>query len=601
MFGFESDEIERSKPQRQAQYARELRQQIEHQRGGRPLPAAGQQIAGVGAPPIPDPAPQRLDFLVERAVALEVPTRLRPCQDAINALSGQFERLVDQTQSTVNSLRDKVSEMSASVSSLGDRFADSRDRMQDFMGAAQRENAKLREQNEAAAWRIQQLESKCVQIEEFMLNANRRQQQLEESAAEQVGRLSAGVASARSEAGERDRQIMGEVELLNQQAQAALGQVGQQVQALSSVLAESVAQLAASTRSAIDTVRAEHESDFARLAEQLEKSTAEAGEGVGRLEGELLRISNAFSGAYQAADGAICAENTARVIFEQKVVEGFQTVTEQLANGMKSIDSLQADVQGQMGSLFASYRSDIAAFMKDIAMSVSDCKARTMHVEQRLSEYIIANGKRQDEIFGRLERFPAPNEREERSAPQENDCGRQGLQPEAQPQPPRQLGVQRPLGYRGAVRPPRVPGRPRAEHDAPAPPPTEPDAEADPDQQPPAHAQFDAQPQPPRRPAPTPPREPDQGPAPTPPRGPDQGPAPTPPRDPPHPRIPPDESEQRSTRPDAGTGTASEFLRLLGDDEPSMLDGPFADDVIVPPQRRRGGGRGPASRNKRGK
>jgi hypothetical protein len=90
---------------------------------------------------------------------------------------------------------------------------------------------------------------------------------------------------------------------------------------------------------------------------------------IGSLESEVARIA----GVFQETTGAVAAESAARVNFEQKV---------------------HADVQGR----FWSYRCDIAMFMKDIALSVNDFKSRTVRVEQRLSEYAVANGERRDAV-----------------------------------------------------------------------------------------------------------------------------------------------------------------------------------------------------------
>jgi hypothetical protein len=90
---------------------------------------------------------------------------------------------------------------------------------------------------------------------------------------------------------------------------------------------------------------------------------------IGGFESEVARIA----GVFQETNGAVSAESAARVNFEQKV---------------------QADVQNR----FWSYRCDIAMFMKDIALSVNDFKSRTVHVEQRLSEYAVANGERHDAV-----------------------------------------------------------------------------------------------------------------------------------------------------------------------------------------------------------
>jgi hypothetical protein len=78
---------------------------------------------------------------------------------------------------------------------------------------------------------------------------------------------------------------------------------------------------------------------------------------IGHVESEVARIA----GVFQETTGAVSAESAARVSFEQKV---------------------QANVQDR----FWSYRCDIAMFMKDIALSINNCKSRTVGVEQRLSE-----------------------------------------------------------------------------------------------------------------------------------------------------------------------------------------------------------------------
>jgi hypothetical protein len=204
---------------------------------------------------------------------------------------------------------------------------------------------------------------------------------------------------------------MHEMENLNRQTQAMVLQLGQQIQQVASGCAESVGQLAGATRAAFEVVRAEHESDFEKIAQQIEKSTSETDQCFSKLEIDLVQVVNEIGELCGAIDSAICSESGQRTRAEQKVFEGFQSFTSavagQLAAHMKSMTQMQGNVRSHVesicGSFFLSWKEEISTFLRDMTNSVGDTQARTTAVEQKLSDYIVSVGKRQDEIMALID------------------------------------------------------------------------------------------------------------------------------------------------------------------------------------------------------
>jgi hypothetical protein len=467
-------------------------------------------------------------------------------------------------------IRDRTFEVSLSVASLGDRCADSRERLQERIEAVQREAANAREAADSCAARLQGLEARIGQIDDAIRGLAQRQQQVADVVADQVTRL----AAARLQAGEQDRQIMGEMENLNRQTQAAFAHLGQQVQAVSAACSDSVARLAGATRAALEVVRAEHDSNFERVAQQIEKSTAETDQCFGKLESDFVQVVGAISGLCASVEAALCSESGQRCSGEQKVFDGFESFTNavagQLANHMKAVELVQTNVHGHVesicGSFFLAWKGDLANFLRDVTASVAENQARTATVEQRLSEYIVSVGRRQDEIRALIDSklvIQAPD----------SDLGarvaklEERVAAKAPPQPPRQVtqpqqvqvhpiwpGTQFIDPARGKIASPSA--GPSTEWGDP------------PDPEPPA--------------TPDPPPEPD--PEPDPPGVVEIPPDAPPPTEPPQKR--PARAKRKKTTAGAagpGDGGSATNWDLFGDVEPSLRACEFPDELIVPP------------------
>jgi predicted nucleic acid-binding Zn-ribbon protein len=408
MFGREGDQLERIRRERQSQYAAELRQQGDPRNLSTFRTNAAPQI--VGFQPTPDaprasyePSSQRLDFLIERAVALEIPTRLKPIQDSLNALSGKFEDLTSSTQNALSTFRDKISELGHTVTSLNERILDDREKVQDLAATINRESSRTRDLTDGCLSRIQTLESRLVQLEDGMRGVNQRQQQSEDATCEQIGLLSSALSQTAAGSADRDRQIMAEVERLNGKTQSTFGRVAQQIHA---AVSSSIA-LVAETRSAFETLRAEHENDISGLSQQLERSTAETAEVIGQLEVEVVQTCGHLFSLITAVEGGCSAELSLAKRNRDQLLESFRkfsvAIVEKIENDARARQQMAQDLHTNVGTIcnmfFSAWKGELSAFLKDATGQVAECQAKTGSIEQRLAEHVIAVGKRQDEII----------------------------------------------------------------------------------------------------------------------------------------------------------------------------------------------------------
>jgi DNA repair exonuclease SbcCD ATPase subunit len=351
-----------------------------------------------------------MDFPIDRAVALDVPTRFRPDQDSLNALSAKFENLTQSNQTALAAFRDKISEISCTVNSLNERVSDDREKIHDITTSIARESSKVREVTENCLSRIQALESRFAQLEESVRGLYQIQQQSEEAIGEQIVHLSSNLSHTTSKSAERDEQIMVDVERLNRKSQSTFAQMSQQLQAVVSGVSGSVADLAAATRSAFDILRVEHENDVSMLVQQLEKSTSDTSQAIGQLEAEVAQTFGGFCALVTAIEGSCSAELSLAKRSSERLCESFSrfstAMVEKLATNTRALDRIDQGVRANVGALcnafLSTWKGDLSSFLRDVSSQVTECQAKTGTIEQRLAEHVIAVGKRQDEIIGLL-------------------------------------------------------------------------------------------------------------------------------------------------------------------------------------------------------
>jgi hypothetical protein len=396
------------------------------------LRSAGREISGTkptvlqNSPPITEvqtsyeTSPQQIQFYIERQLAVDLPSRIRPCQDAIDSLSSKIDSISNSIQISLGGIREKISEFSSNASSLSDTVADNRERTEYLVTSLQRDTAQLKDLSQTSVARIQTLESRCAQLEESVRTISQRQSQFEDFAAEQVSKLNANVSLLNRQSIESDRAVLNPVELFNRATQDTFAHFGSQIQALSSVANDGVSELARSTRTALELLRTEHDSDIERIDRQIESSTIETTAAVNQIETDMVGTFRSVIGILGAMENAIITGAGNGQRNEQRMVDGYNVFTvaiaDQMAGTAQSVNRIEASVKSHVESVCQSFlsawKADLNSFLKDVSATVGDCQARTSGIEEKLADYIASVGKRQDEIMklvmDRVEVLPVP-------------------------------------------------------------------------------------------------------------------------------------------------------------------------------------------------
>lgn len=427
MWGRESEQLENQRRQKRIQYAADLQQQMTERSGLSTFrSSAVQQIVGIrqsDEPRTPEPqyaesarssyemGNQKMQYMMDRMFAIEFPLRIKPCQDAISNLTSKLDAITNSNQMLIGSMKDKITEITYSINSINDKAAENNEKIQQMISQLHHENAKTRDFAEHTAAQVGSLENRFNQLEEHLKAISHRQQQFEQSVADQMMRINQNITTVNQAATENGQTLAAQMESLNRQTQATFGMMGQQIQSVSAIMSDSIAQLAASTRDGLDIVRNDQTEMIAALERQIEQSTSETATTITMLENELAKTAastvNMVTNISAAVETAIIAENAIRKKNDQSILDSYNafasTITGQLATNTKAIEKIEAEVKTRVEQLCSSFlstwKNSFSSFVNDISASVSDCQSKTLNMEQKFTEYVVAVGKRQDEIL----------------------------------------------------------------------------------------------------------------------------------------------------------------------------------------------------------
>ena len=430
MFGREGDPLENIRRHRRAQYATDIQHQAGDTNRSTFRTSGAQQIVGFRQPDPRQPqammntsgyseAPQpsyeggnqKMEFLMERMLAFELPLKMKPIQESVNALTAKIETINNSNQMAISAMKDKVTEIGFNINSINEKAAENKEKVQHMINDLYQNNQRTRDFAENTASRLAALEGRFSQLEDMLRGMSEKQQQFEQNIADQMNKLNMGLQNLGRTSADNDRNLAGQMESLNRETQATFGAMGRQIQSVSAVMVESMNQLAMATRESLEVVRSDNDDAIANVERQLEQTSAETAQAINQLERDVIDTFSTTLGlvnsSHAALENALKSESAVRKRNDEKMMEsqGVFTVAiaGQVANNTKAIERIEEGVKGRVEQVCTAYlstwKNDLSEYLNEVSNAIGDCQTRTADMEQQLTDYIVAVGRRQDEIM----------------------------------------------------------------------------------------------------------------------------------------------------------------------------------------------------------
>lgn len=432
MFGREGEQLENLRRQRRAQYATDLQQQMGDRSTFRS--SGAQQIVGFRQPDqrqsqslmatsgysdmqqgSHDGGNQKMEFLMERMLAFELPLKMKPIQDSINGLTSKIENISNSNQMAISSMKDKVTEINFNINSINEKAAENKEKVQHMINDLYQNTQRTRDFAENTASRVAALESRFAQLEDMLRAMSDKQQQFEQNITDQLNKLNAGLQTTAQTSAENDHKLATQMESLNRETQATFGAMGRQIQTVSAVMTDAMNQLATSTRDSLDIIRSDNDDAIANIERQLEQATSDTAQALNQLERDVIDTFSTTMGlvnsSHAALESAIMGESAVRKRNDEKMLESYGVFTVaiagQVSNNTKSIERIDENVKSRVeqvtSSFLSTWKTDLSEYLRDVSDTIGDCQTRTTAMEHQLTEYVKAISKRQDEIMSRVD------------------------------------------------------------------------------------------------------------------------------------------------------------------------------------------------------
>jgi predicted nucleic acid-binding Zn-ribbon protein len=296
---------------------------------------------------------QDLETSVQRLLAVDIPLRLKPHEDAFASLQSKYERSSHNARDAVQAIREKVTELSLGVSGMGQKVADLGDRQRSLSTELRAETVKAKDACEACSARLGQHDARLAQTDELLRKLSSRQEQLEQSLNDQFGLIAQAVGQLRSDLNGWKSEISGQVEAKNRETIATFDRMSQ----ATTRLGDRLLALERDARESFAVLRKESDDEIEKVKQQLERTAAGVGESFSALQGEVVETFSSVRTALDAAVGslqrALEDERVRRRDDDQKLLDANNVLTVKLGALSAETARLEASLVSQASEIHA--------------------------------------------------------------------------------------------------------------------------------------------------------------------------------------------------------------------------------------------------------
>lgn len=344
-------------------------------------------------PPNNDIALQNLQFTVDRIISIDLPNRIKPCEDAISNINMKVERSITSNNEQIQNLRDKFSEITISINNISRRLAENSDKIRFAISEVQQDNQRLRDSLSMTNNRVQNLEGYMGKLEESFNTISMRQGMLEQSVAQSVGKLQQIVTGLSTSTQAGDQHLMTQIESLNKQTVTALLQANSNIQQLS----ESINSLTENVKQSFSVVRKEFDDRLIDMTQKTQNATLENAQAFQTLQEEVVETFNSLKDVVEqsnrATEAAIQREYELRQNDNMSLLEANDIFTSavagQLTNLAKAIERTNSNIKSSVETGCAmhlgTWRGDLDKFISETVSNVQECQGKMRAVENKLA------------------------------------------------------------------------------------------------------------------------------------------------------------------------------------------------------------------------
>ena len=356
---------------------------------------------------------KELQNTVDRIITVDLPMRVKPQEEAISALFSKVDQIGNQSRDAVQSVREKMAELSLNVNNLTQKTSDQNEKIRNAVIEMKGDASRARDVCDSITGKMGQFEARLAQVEDLVRGLVSRQQQIEQNMNEQYSQMSNAIATVQKNANSANRHMMSQIEQVNREAIASVGRMNQALQDTGMAFNESLAALAREAKDSFNIVRSECDDELAALKQQLDSTTDEISQSFTALQSEVVQTFSTFKGILesdmQTLEHSLAQEIHTRKENDQRLEDAQKTllvgVNTQLTGVSANVTRIEKDIQSRVevtcNTYFEKWKGDLSAYLKDSLETITEC--RTL-VDSNLEKVLQVN-KEHKELEATVKEF----------------------------------------------------------------------------------------------------------------------------------------------------------------------------------------------------
>lgn len=323
---------------------------------------------------------------VDRIITVDIPMRVKPQEEAISALFTKVDQIGTQNKDAIQSVREKVTDLSFNVNNLTQKTNDQGEKIRNAIMEMKGDASRARDVCDAMTGKMGQLEARIAQVEDLVRSLVTRQQQIEQNMNEQYSQMSNALQTVQKNVNSANRHVMGQIEQLNRETVASVTRMNQALQDTGVAFNESISALAREAKDSFNIVRSECDEEIEALKQQLDSSTDEINQSFTALQSEVVQTFSTFKGILesdmQTLEHSLAQEILARKEGDKRVEDSQKTllvgVNTQMAGISANVTRIEKDIPQKVemtcNTYFEKWKGDLSAYLKDSLDTITECK-----------------------------------------------------------------------------------------------------------------------------------------------------------------------------------------------------------------------------------
>lgn len=416
MFGQEGEELNNWRKQNGPIYAEELKRQIEEKNRKKiglnspaptfmdpkpvqkllPEPERIIQPSIIAAPSVAasyDPQlPSKYNY--DRIVSIEIPSRIKPCEDKIATVSTKLDTWITSYQDNFSSLKDRVSEIQSTVSSSTQMVNGMNEYFKSITSELSQkviQSASIIENQNA---KIASLEAKVSKMEEAVVFANQKSALLETQVSDSISKLNSSMQQMDAADQSAHSTLFQIIHNLQQKMANAVKDLQAGITSIQPTFNANLSSLAKETKEALEQVRNENNSQIEDMRKNINAQSKESANAFGAFQDEVVQTIQALSNSVNLKINSILSTMTDIAAAQpsdaqqnEKMQKILETAAQSIANPPQeqiSKEEIKSIVKESVDKYGIKLKDEIGSYLNATGSVINDYQSRITNLEMAL-------------------------------------------------------------------------------------------------------------------------------------------------------------------------------------------------------------------------